>query len=209
MTNNKNLRYLKALVIAGSLFSLTACQELPPFNFAVKDVPISQQVVQADLRSIMVNVAHPDEKTGHLDPSTDKALPAIKESLNDALNRATIFQDDAAKHVNLQATVLKLDPPAIGITMVTDMDCRYVITDRSTGAPIFNEVITSQGKVPMGFSWIGVIRAKESINRAVQNNIAGFLDKLEHDPMTIARTPMSSAPVVSSSPDKTATTEAN
>jgi len=164
---------------------------MPPFNFSVANVGVSQQIIASDLKSITVNVAHPNEKTGHLDPSTDKTLPAIKEALTDALNRAAIFKDDAAQHVNLQATVLKLDPPAVGFTMVTDMDCRYVVTDRSSGQQIFNDVVVSQGSVPMGFSWIGVIRAKESINRAVQNNISAFVDKLEHSQLAKPRTMIS------------------
>ena len=41
------------------------------------------------------------------------------------------------------------------------------------------ESISSEGVVPMDYAFMGIIRATESMNRAVRNNIADFINSLE------------------------------
>ncbi len=169
------------------LLALGACQDEPPFNFAVQDVRPSPSSLPEDLRSITVTLAHPYEKTGPLPPRSDIVVEPMKEALTDAIDHAAIFQDDTPVHVNLAATVLKLRLPSPGFTMKTGMDCRYVLIDRSTVAELFSTIVASAGDVSMDFSWSGRIRVKESVNRAVQNNIATFLQQVEASPLARPR----------------------
>lgn len=168
-------------------FILSGCSSLPPFNFSAKNIQISKNIIKEDLKSITVGIAHPDEKTGSIDSGTHLTLPAFKEALTEAIDKAAIFRDNAQTHVNLQATIMKMDTPTFGATMETDMECRYNIVDRDSGNSLFSENIASKGKVPMGFSWLGAIRARESANRAFQNNISLFIDKLENSSIAESR----------------------
>jgi hypothetical protein len=97
----------------------------------------------------------------------------------EALNRMTLFQDDAQKKVNILIKILSLDVPAVGIDMTTETSARYEIIDRSSGDIIFTQDITASGTAPFGYSLLGMARVRESVNRAVQNNITQFLQALE------------------------------
>ena len=56
--------------------------------------------------------------------------------------------------------------------MITEVVARCEIIDRTTGDIIFVQDIASSGTAPVS---LGAARLQESINRAVQNNIAQFL----------------------------------
>ena len=90
-----------------------------------------------------------------------------------------VFQDEAAKKVNLSVKILKLDVPRSGVAFTTNTTARYEIMDRKNGDLIFSQDIASSGTTPMDFSMLGLARMRESINRAVQNNITQFLQSLE------------------------------
>jgi hypothetical protein len=97
----------------------------------------------------------------------------------EALNKTSVFDDDSARKVNLFVKIQELDPPAGGFTMVTDTTAKYLLVNRKTGETLMEETISTKGIVPPGYAFVGVVRAKESINRAVQNNIQNFLQLLE------------------------------
>ena len=61
---------------------------------------------------------------------------------------------------------------ALAIRMITEVVARYEIIDRTTGDIIFVQDIASSGTAPAS---LGAARLQESINRAVQHNIAQFL----------------------------------
>ncbi len=63
--------------------------------------------------------------------------------------------------------------------MTTKSAARYEIIDRANGDIIFTQDINSEGVVPFDYAFIGMIRARESLNRSVQQNIAQFLQALE------------------------------
>ena len=183
----RDLKSMPGFLVLSSLLSLGACQDLPPFNFAVQDVEPSRSQVPEDLRSITVTLAHPYERTGPLPAGGHFLVAPMKEALTDAVDHAAIFQDDGPTHVSLSATVLKLTLPSAGLTMRTDMECRYVLIDRSSGDRLAFFKVASWGEVPMDFSWIGAARAREAVNRAVQRNIAGFLKAVEDGPLAHPR----------------------
>ena len=157
------------------------------------NVGLSKKKIDAEMKSLTVTVARPDEKTGDLDlnmvsmdfngqgaSAGDLATPQLwQASLTDALNRMAIFNDDSAKKVNLSVKILKLDVPLIGASFTTETTARYEIMDRKNGDLIFSQEISSSGTTPMDYAFMGIARMRESINRAVQNNITQFLQALE------------------------------
>jgi hypothetical protein len=186
-----NIKYL-AVAIALSVI-LVGCGSIPPANFSVPNVGLSQKKIDAEMKSLTVSVARPDEKTGELDlkmvsmdmngqggSSGDLATPQLwQAALTEALNRMAIFQDDAAKKVNLSVKILKLDVPNGGISFTTEATARYEIMDRKNGDLIYSQDISSSGTTPADYAFLGMARMRESINRAVQNNISQFLQALE------------------------------
>lgn len=100
-------------------------------------------------------------------------------ALVEALNQMAIFDDDANKKVSISVKILKLDLPGAGASMTTHTAARYQIIDRKTGGIIYTQDIEASGTTPFDYAFMGVIRARESINRSVQNNISLFLRALE------------------------------
>jgi len=171
------LRYISVL----ALFLLTACaQGVPPLNFSVPNVGPSRVHIPAEVKSITVSMARPDEQTSRpLRAGNETIAPYWKAAIEEALNKMVIFQDDAPKKVSLSVKVLKIDTPTAGISMTTDVGARYEILDRGNGAVIFTTDINTRGTTPGDFAFLGLARARESVNRAVQNNILQFLQALE------------------------------
>lgn len=174
------MKILKVIAVSLLTAFLSACGSIPPLNFSVPSVGVSQKKIDAELKSMTVTIARPDEKTGELPIGMEQMVPQLwQTSLTESLNKMAIFQDDASKKVNLSVKILKLDLPGGGFSMTTSTAARYEIMDRKTGDLIFSQDVSSSGTTPMDFAFMGVARAKESINRAVQNNITQFLQALE------------------------------
>lgn len=172
---------------------LTACQSIPPANFSVPNVGLSAKKIDAELKSLTVSVARPDEKKGRLDFEKvtmdmngsggalgGQVVPQLwQTSLTESLNNMAIFQDDSSKKVNLAVKILKLEVPSVGISFTTNAIAKYEVMDRKSGDLIFSQEIASSGTTPGDFAFNGLARMRESINRAVQNNITQFLQLLE------------------------------
>lgn len=159
---------------------LSGCASNPPLNFSVPDVGVSQRKIEADMRSLTVTLARPDEAKGKLPAAAQHEVPQMWENaLTEALNRLAIFDDNAVRKVSLSVKILELDVPAFGASMTTTTTARYEIIDRNDGSIIYTQDVTADGVVPMGHSFAGIVRARESINRSAQNNIAQFLQALQ------------------------------
>src|SRR6266851_4054019 len=124
-------------IIAASVLLAGCAQGIPPLNFSVPNVGPSATKIPAEAKSITVSMARPDEQTGQLRAGNETIAPYWKTSLEEALNKMAIFQDDAPKKVSLSVKVLKMDVPGAGISMTTDTGARYEIIDRSNGSIIF------------------------------------------------------------------------
>ncbi len=158
---------------------LTGCQSVPPLNFSVPNVGVSQKKIDAELKSMTVTLARPDEQKGEIMAGMEPVAQLWQTSLTEALNRMAVFKDDANKKISLQVKVLGLDVPSAGASFETTAIARYEIIDRSNGSIIYTQEFSSKGLVSMGYAFMGIVRARESVNRAVQNNITMFLQALE------------------------------
>jgi hypothetical protein len=156
----------KYILVFGILCSV-GCTTLPPADFTVQDVGVLENRKDAELKSITVGYGSHDQQ-GKVE-GTHIVPPLWKEALTDALNRSLAFNDTGPIKVNLSVRIVEFDVPAAGFAMST----------RASGDLLFAESISSEGVVPMDYAFMGVIRATESMNRAVRNNIADFINSLE------------------------------
>ncbi|HHG9274092.1 UDP-N-acetylglucosamine acyltransferase [Klebsiella oxytoca] len=169
----------KLLLIAVVIGSLTGCASVPPLNFSTPGVGVSQKKIDAQLKSLTVSLARPDEQKGDIVAGMETITPIWRDSLQEALDRMAIFKDNSANTVSLNVKVLAIDVPSFGMAMTTKAVARYEVINRSNGDIIYTQDIESTGTVPVSYAFVGVVRARESINRAVQNNITQFLQALE------------------------------
>jgi hypothetical protein len=176
------MKLFPLLFSLAAVVGLSGCATLPPLNFNPPNVGLSAKRLDAELRSTVVTVARPDEKKGELKFSLQysQTIPDLwKTGVTDALNRFLIFRDDGGKKLNLNIKILQWDTPSFGTSMTTETTARYELVDRNDGTIYYSAEIASKGEVPFNYAFVGMVRALESANRAVQNNISLFLQQLE------------------------------
>ena len=177
---------LALLTVMGAL-ALAGCAAMPPLNFSVPNVGLSEHYLDAEVRSITVTMARPDEQVGEIDVAMAEGPIATGASLanqwhvalQEALDRSLIFRDGGTKTVSIAVKVMKLAIPDAGLSFTTEAVARYEVIDRANGDIIFSQDVSSSGTTPLDYALVGATRARESINRAVQNNIALFLQAAE------------------------------
>jgi hypothetical protein len=171
---------LKLASVALVLAALGGCAAPTALSFSVPNVGYSTKKLDAELRSMTVTVGRADEKKGDLPPLMVGVVPALwQTALQEALNKMAIFKDDAPIKVNLSAKILALDIPFAGFSFTTKTIARYELTNRANGDVIYTSDIESTGTVPADYAFEGGTRQRESVSRAVQNNITQFLQALE------------------------------
>lgn len=170
----KSLAFISIL----SVFIVTGCTSVPPVDFTVQDVGMVDNRKNVELKSLTVGFA-PQSQQSKVEANAT-IPPLWKESLQDALNRSLVFKDDMEKKVNLSVRITEFDVPAGGASMTTRVSAIYEIVDRNTGDLIFTQQISSEGVVPFDYAFVGMVRAVESWNRAVRNNIADFINTLDN-----------------------------
>lgn len=180
----KGMRIVNVVACLLLTFFLTGCASVPPLNFSVPNVGVSNQKIDAEMKSITVSLARPDEQKGDIQAGMEGVPPLWKSSLEESLNRMAIFKDNSENKVSLSVKVLALDIPSFGVTFTTKTIARYELINRADGSIIYTQDISSVGTVSPGYAFAGIVRARESINRAVQNNITQFLQALETVDMT-------------------------
>jgi hypothetical protein len=171
-------RILKVAFLGLLLSMLQACTSLPPLDFTVQDVGPIKNRKEAELKSVTVGFAPQEQHQGKVE--ADQTVPPIwKEALTDALNRSLAFKDSASQKVNISVRIVTADAPSFGASMKTVVAAIYEIMDRETGDLLYAETITTEGVVPFDYAFVGVVRARESANRAIRNNISEFINRLE------------------------------
>ena len=159
---------------------------LPPVNFSAPNIGVSSTKLDAELKSLTVSVARPDEATGEIDPGIGVHTGLWKTALDEAFNRMAIFKDDSLRKVSLAVKILKFNNRPL--FWIAHTSARYEIIDRSDGSIIFTTDVSTSASAPptpgvtqfdYAFGIAGVDGVHESINRSVQNNIIQFLQVLE------------------------------
>ena len=162
---------------------MAGCVTPPPISFNVASVPQSIRRVNVEVRSIDVRLANPND-IKEINAVAMEYRGLVPEhwhsAIQDALDRHLLFTDRAPVLVAISVNIVRLKIPNFAFTFKTEAVAEYTITDRSSGAVIWKEVISSIGEDELSMAHVGNVRALSSVNRAVQNNISAFLEKLDN-----------------------------
>lgn len=177
------MRLVKFTVLAVILLVMSGCATQPATrDFAPRDVLPTGKRIDYELKSILVSIAKKDEslgKTYTADEWYDSSFnQAFKDSLEEALTKAAIFNDLSIKKLNLSAKVLQFESPLISYVHDTTFVVRYQLLDRPTGKLVFTRDVRSTGVVPFDYGLTGIHRFTEARNRAVRSNIEQFIASL-------------------------------
>lgn len=177
------MKLIKLIFFSMVSLLIVGCAAVPPLNFSPPNIGVSTKKINAELKSMTVTVARPDEQTGrlvYLAYGYENIVPPLwQTSLIEALNKMAIFQDDAPKKVNILVKILKFDFPPGGSAYEIDTTARYEIIDRKNGDIIYTQDVSSKGATNSTDPMVPLGRVREAFNGAVQNNITQFLQSLE------------------------------
>jgi len=98
--------------------------------------------------------------------------------LREGVDRVSVFNDDSSQKVNIFVKITELDIAGGGVTMTSKARATYQIVNRKSGKVVYERDVASIGSVPGTYAFSGATRIKESINRAVQENIRVFLEAI-------------------------------
>ena len=162
-----------------------------PVNFSAPNIGVSSTKLDAELKSLTISLARPDEAIGKIEVPLvwchgnfcpiSLYVGVWKTALEEAFNRMAIFKDDSPKKVSLAVKILKFQ--TISAFPAAHTSARYEIIDRSDGSIIFTTDISTSGEGPFKLEpfaddAVGS-RSVDGINRSVQKNIIQFLQALE------------------------------
>jgi len=177
-----NLMKLKITALAVLLLT-TGCAT-QPLNFTPSEVKPAGIKIDASLMKVTVSLDSTQGNTlkkKRVDAGGFEAQLAQlwQNALDDSLGRAAIFNDDSKRRVNLSVRIIRLALPKGAMVMHTGTLARYELIDRSTGQTIYSTDIESDGRVSGDYAFMGTTRARESVNRSIQNNISQFIEQLK------------------------------
>jgi hypothetical protein len=163
-----------------------------PVNFSAPNIGVSSTKLDAELKSLTISLARPDEAIGKIEVPLvwchgdfcpiSLYVGVWKTALEEAFNRMAIFKDDSPRKVSLAVKILKFDTRYFPTTHTS---ARYEIIDRSSGSIIFTTDISTSGEGPFKFDPFCDMgcamgsRVVDGLNRSVQKNIIQFLQALE------------------------------
>ena len=172
----------------------SGCTKRLPVNFSAPNIGVSSTKLDAELKSLTVSIARPDEAIGeirvaHLARAYGEFQPyplslyagLWKTALEEAFNRMVIFKDDSPRKVTLAVKILKFNNRPL--FRIAHTSARYEIIDRSDGSIIFTTDISTSGEGPFKLDPFAEdvlgSRVVDGLNRSVQKNIIQFLQVLE------------------------------
>lgn len=168
----KTERILAACVLT---FGLTACAQ-PARIDAMTVAQMIQPAAAAPLsNSIAVQSVSGGTKTNPLWTS-EVGDPEFEGALTASLKANGLYA--AAGKYGLQAKLLELKQPLIGLDMTVTSRVLYTLTDSSTKATVFSKQIDAEFTATMGDAIVAVQRLRLANEGSIRKNITLFLNEL-------------------------------
>ena len=110
-----------------------------PLNFYPDGIAFSKTKINANLRSLTLSSAGPNEATGHIEFETRIAYlqgdprQLWKNSLQKAIDVMAIFSDESKRYVSLTVTIKKFEVPTSGFDRISHVEAKYQIINRKNG----------------------------------------------------------------------------
>jgi hypothetical protein len=101
----------------------------------------------------------------------------FKAALSESLKAAGILADGPARYT-LVAALISLDQPTFGFDMTVTAKVQYAVTDTTTNAVVWHEVVTTPHTATTSDSLAGVTRLRLANEGAMRKNIARLIERL-------------------------------
>jgi hypothetical protein len=104
---------------------------------------------------------------------------AFRDALEGSLDAYGFLNKNNTSSYTLDAELLALEQPMIGLSFTVNSIAQYNLRNTSTNESLIDEAIEASGTATMGDAFIGTTRLKLANESAIKNNIQAFIDKLQ------------------------------
>lgn len=102
----------------------------------------------------------------------------LKSALTSSLEAAELLSNKEAPRYILDAKMLALDQPLLGLDLTVTSKIGYTITDSKSNAVVYDEVITAPYTAEFGDSLVAIRRLRLANEGAIRNNITQLITEL-------------------------------
>lgn len=168
-------RNLALLLILTSAVALTGCASNASSQQMTYKINSTERLKNTKLAN---NISISSVSGGH------ETNPLLASSINDenfeialkdSLKEAHLYQKLNDGTYQLNAHLVKLDKPLIGINLKVTCQVHYTLKDKTKNNVIYNKDITSDYTATMSDSPIAITRMKIANEGAARNNIKAFI----------------------------------
>jgi hypothetical protein len=136
--------------------------------------PIKSKVL---LKNISVNQVAGGEATDPLWMSEVGAI-AFKQALVESLQDSSLYNELAASHYHLNANLVELKKPLMGIDLTDTCKVHYQLIDARTNKTVFDKVIVNQYTAEFSDALIEIKRQRLANEGVVRGNIHQLIEEL-------------------------------
>nr|WP_295661110.1 hypothetical protein [Polymorphobacter sp.] len=172
--------------LAASLVCLTSllisgCVDRPP-SFT-PSLPEARVRIAGTIGKVSATVDPATQAAGDVSLifGSDETPAQWQRGLASALDQSRLF-DGSPRILDVTVTIIKMKPPHTGATIETPASARYQVFDAQSHAVVFAATIDNVGRARPDDNFLGAVRIRDSIDRAVQGNITLFVERLAKTP---------------------------
>lgn len=186
----------RLIILTAAALSLTACATASQPGAMVPSVS-AQSIVSPQSKlfeSVTVGPVGGGKKTNPLWTS-EVSDEDFAEALRQSFAAHAMLATDSGDY-RLDAELMKLKQPVMGIDMSVTSDVKYTLTNVATGAVVFEDVISKKYTAKMSDAFVGVKRLQLANEGSIKSNISALIE------MMINKVDGMSAPMASTAPIK-------
>lgn len=101
----------------------------------------------------------------------------FKQALEFSLVQSGLFKCAGNGGYQVEATILSVEQPLVGISMRVNMEVGYVL--KRGAATVWRKSIKSSYSVPLGEAFVGAVRVRKATEGAARENIASLIRVLD------------------------------
>lgn len=176
-------KYLNLLIIASGL-TLTGCASNASFNQMIAHPNANQTPRNKSLiQGIAVDQVTGGRETNMIGTSQVDNTD-FKTALVQSLKEANLYHElDGTKYI-LNANLVKLQQPALGLNLTVVSEVNYNLQDARNKATVYNQNIVAAYTAHFSDSFLAVTRLKMANEGSMKANIRRFMDDLYQLPKT-------------------------
>lgn len=188
---------MKKILLTVAALSLTACATASQPGAMVPSVSAESIVTSQSklFEAVTVGPVDGGKKTNPLWTS-EVSNEDFAEALRQSFAAHAMLATDTGDY-RLDAELVKLKQPVMGIDMSVTSDVKYVLTNVATGAVIFEDTISEKYTAKMSDAFVGVKRLQLANEGSIKANISTLIE------MMINKVDGMSAPMASIEAPKT------